>query len=254
MIRKFSLALATLLMLGLSTAFTPKSAEAGRIRRFIRVRYRGRLPYIRLYINGTYKGKVRRGSSKSIYLKTRRRYRIRAKYAGRTSFKSVYLTPGSSTRIVTFYRPTRGGGRIDDGGDRPIRRRRVSLRIRYRGRKPYARCYINGISKGKIRRRSSRTFLVRRGRRYRIEMRFAGRRRKQERLHLQHTQNHPRGYLLRTVIRTVDKKKRPSRAVFFLPASTPSRNHSTTNTEKRLQATFEQEGSATGPKPGMTNL
>jgi len=179
MIQRCSITILSVLLLGLTTAFAPETAEAGRTRRFIRVRYQGRLPYVRLYINGDYRATVRRGSSRSFYLRTRRRYRIRARYASRSSTKNIYLSPGSSTKIVTFYAPSRARESIEDLDEAP-RKRYARLQIRYRGRKRYARCYIDGNYRGKIYRREYRTFRVRTGRYYTIKMKYASRTRSKE--------------------------------------------------------------------------
>ena len=91
MIRKKLFAAVSFILLGLTTVLIPTQVEAARLRKYIRVSYQGQLPYVRIYIDGSYKGQVSRGGQQSYYLRTGRTYSVRATYAGRSHTQSVYL-------------------------------------------------------------------------------------------------------------------------------------------------------------------
>jgi len=152
-----------LLLLGM---FLPEAATAQR-RRFRRllISYRGNFSWVNVFINGRSFGRINKYGRKRIRKRAGREYKITLKRAGRVSSKTVYL-PSVGNRRVTFYSPTRKGGR---------NRRFGKIRINLDGRFRWAQVYINGRPRGRVHRGEQRTFRLRTGRMYRIRLRRRGR-------------------------------------------------------------------------------
>ena len=162
-----------LLMLSISL-IAPSKTEAAR-RRYLRIKYKGSYRYVRLYINGRYKGKLYRNRTKRYRARTKRTYKIVVKMAGKRRSRSVYLPSFKSKRVV-FYGPNKGRVLDRDDDNRVIKRKRKRyLRIRYRGNYRYVRLYFNGVYRGRLRRNSVRSFYRRTGRYYTVRIKRYGR-------------------------------------------------------------------------------
>jgi len=137
-----------------------------------------RVSWAKLYINGSYKGHVRKNGYKRIRLRAGKTYKVVAKRRrGRANFyrkKSVYLSRNRvSTKTVILHVSRRSGysedtdSDLDDGG----RYRRVRCKLTSSSKVAWAKLYVNGSYKGKIYRDRGKIIRLRSGRSYRFKVR-----------------------------------------------------------------------------------
>ncbi len=136
-----------------------------------------RVGWAKLYINGAYKGHVRKSGYRRIRLRAGKTYKIVAKRRrGRANFyrrKSVFLSRNRvSTKRVILHVSRRSGYSDDepvsDGGGRY---RRVRCKLTSSAKVAWAKLYVNGAYKGKIYRDRGKTIRLRSGKSYRFKVR-----------------------------------------------------------------------------------
>lgn len=169
--KKFNIAIITLLNL-LAIVLPMQIAAQPRAHRTIRVHYRGDLPFIQIYMNGRYKGMVKRNAYGDFLVKTGLKYRIQATHSTVSSVKGIYLRR-NSTRIhnVRFYEPSTRSGH----GHSLRPGRKALLQISYQGTRAWSRIWIDGLPQGKINRFKTRVFDVQTGKSYVIRLAAGGR-------------------------------------------------------------------------------
>lgn len=174
--KKITRCLTLLLAFGLFVALMPETAEAARYRT---VRFKltssAKIAWGRLYINGRYRGQVRRNSYKRVRLRTGRSYRVtvRRSWNGRNWYrnKSVYVSSSSSRYQTVFLHPTARGGNYVSDGDSGSRYRSVRFKLTSSSKIAWGRLYINGSYKGRVRRSGYLRVRLRTGRTYRVRVR-----------------------------------------------------------------------------------
>ncbi len=132
--------------------------------------------WAKLYINGSYKGHVRKSSYKRIRLRTRKTYRIVAKKTMGGSYferkKSLYVSSSSSSKLcflhvskksgASFYS---GSGAVSTGSSKY---KTIKFKLTGSSSVSWAKLYINGSYKGHVRKTSYKRIRLRTGKEYRI--------------------------------------------------------------------------------------
>jgi len=133
--------------------------------------------WAKLYINGSYKGHVRKSSYKRIRLRAGKEYRIVAKrtYGGSLHLrkKMFYVSKNSSTSALCFLHTTAksssssysGSGTYTTGS---FSYRTVKFKLTSSSSVSWAKLYINGSYKGHVRKSSYKRIRLRTGKEYRI--------------------------------------------------------------------------------------
>lgn len=114
-----------------------------------------------LYVNGRYYGKVYRGRSRWLKLRSGYYYRMYVRYGRVRHNRRVYL-PRSRNKTVLFRLPpnnSAGSGRIT---------------VKLRGRYSWVKLYLNGKYRGKLYRSRKRVLRVRPGRTWLVQARRSG--------------------------------------------------------------------------------
>lgn len=160
-----------LLILGLFLTVLPDLAEAASYRTVkFKLTSSAKIAYGRLYINGRYRGRVRRTSYTRIRLRTGRTYRVqvRRSWNGQNwqRNKSFYLSSSSAMAKTVFLHPTARGDA--DSGSRYTS---VRFKLTSSSKIAWGRLYVNGSYKGRVTRSSYKTVSLRSGRTYRVSVR-----------------------------------------------------------------------------------
>lgn len=142
----------------------------GGSRRYTKVRLKltssSKIAWGKLYINGRYRGRVRRSRYKTLRLRSGRTYRmqIRRRWNGKRwrRTKRVRIRRGDRRKTVFFYPRARGGFK---------RYTRVRFKLTSSSKIAWGRLYVNGRYRGRVRRSRYKTLRLRNGRTYRIRVR-----------------------------------------------------------------------------------
>lgn len=173
--KKISKIFSLLLTLGLFIAVLPDTAEAARFRNVkFRLTSSAKIAWGRLYINGSYRGQVRRSGYTTVRLRAGRSYQVAVRRAWNGQNwernKSVYVSSSSYSDQIVYLHPTARGGSYDSG-DSGSRFTRVRFKLTSSAKIAWGRLYINGSYKGQVRRDSAMTVRLRSGRSYRVSVR-----------------------------------------------------------------------------------
>lgn len=121
----------------------------------------------RLYVNGRYRGRVRRSRYLNIKLRAGRRYTmtVKRRWNGRNWFRQKRVYVKKTGRQIEFFHPM-----AKSGSDSGSSRRRINVKLTSSSKIAWGRLYVNGRYKTTVRRGSSRYIYLKAGRSYRFEV------------------------------------------------------------------------------------
>jgi len=170
-----SMLVAVLFVMSFMIVVLPGTADAATYKTVkFKLTSSSKVSWAKLYVNGVYKGHVRKSSYKRIRLRTGKTYRIVAKKTMGSRYferkKSVYLSRSGSSAKLVFLHVSRKSGSSDDGDEPAVssRYKTVKFKLTSSSKVSWAKLYVNGSYKGHVRKSSYTRVRLKTGKSYRI--------------------------------------------------------------------------------------
>lgn len=160
-----------ILLFGVVSAFYSEGDSSRTVAVKLKLGYGVRVKWAKLYINGRYKGHIRKSGFRHFKLKSDKKYRIKIlrnyKSWSYIRKKTVFLDGNRSTRVIVVRQLLKRLNRSDERANSGENRR---VKIMLSSSSPVSWCwlYIDGESFGKVWRRRGRFFELQAGRYHRF--------------------------------------------------------------------------------------